>query len=125
MAAAAPKTLEELAQRAGIQAAELAEFEEDVFMKLLEEQDVNAVAQHRLRKKFRDLKTGQRHATAQEKFQQMLTLAISTKPHGAVGYVGGAHAVQTARHLSTYTTCSSTRTTRRTVMYRYIVNHVG
>ena len=70
MAAAAPKTLEELAQRAGIQTAELAEFEEDVFMELLEEQAVNAVAKHRLRQKFRDLKMGQRHATAQEKFQQ-------------------------------------------------------
>ena len=69
MATPAPKTLEELAERAGIQVEELADFEEDVFMRLMEEQSVNAVATHRLRKKFRDLKAAQRHTTAQEKFQ--------------------------------------------------------
>ena len=52
--AAAPKTLEELAALVGIELGELREFEEDLFNQLLDEQNVNAVAKHRLRKKSRD-----------------------------------------------------------------------
>eukprot|EP01046_Picozoa_sp_COSAG06_P034835 COSAG06_NODE_3685_length_5014_cov_4.732452_2_plen_728_part_00 len=69
MAAAAPTTLEELAARAGIAVAELEEFEEDVFMQLLEEQAVNAVAKHRLRAQFRKLSEQQRASSAQAKFE--------------------------------------------------------
>eukprot|EP01043_Picozoa_sp_COSAG02_P013354 COSAG02_NODE_532_length_20668_cov_28.281832_16_plen_770_part_00 len=87
MAARAPRTLEELAERAGISVEELAEFEEDVFMRLMEEQAVNAVATHRLRKKFRDLKGAQRHATAQEKFE------------GFYERVGGAESLEGLQHV--------------------------
>ena len=52
----APKTLEELAQMEGIELSEMVEFDEDLFKMLLTEQGVNATAQHRLLKKFRDAK---------------------------------------------------------------------
>ena len=87
MATPAPKTLEELAERAGIQIEELADFEEGVFMRLMEEQAVNAVAMHRLQKKFRDLKAAQRHTTAQEKFQDFFAR------------VGGADSLAGLQHV--------------------------
>ena len=67
--AAAPRTLDELAALAGIELGELREFEEDLFNQLLDEQNVNAVAKHRLRKKYRDMRASQRLSTAQAKFE--------------------------------------------------------
>eukprot|EP01045_Picozoa_sp_COSAG04_P028142 COSAG04_NODE_4298_length_2175_cov_4.178227_3_plen_91_part_01 len=67
--AAAPKTLDELAALAGIELGELREFEEDLFNRLLEELNVNSIAQHRLRKKYRDMRASQQLSTAQAKFE--------------------------------------------------------
>eukprot|EP01045_Picozoa_sp_COSAG04_P026174 COSAG04_NODE_3581_length_2692_cov_17.709603_2_plen_443_part_01 len=67
--AAAPRTLDELAALAGIELGELREFEEDLFNQLLDEQNVNAVAKHRLRKKYRDMRASQQLSTAQAKFE--------------------------------------------------------
>ena len=61
--------LEALAELADIPFSELCEYEEDLFMGLLAEKQVAVTAQHRLRKKFRDLKAGKQHTTAQQKFE--------------------------------------------------------
>ena len=66
--AGAPRTLDELAALAGIELGELREFEEDLFNRLLEELNVNSIAQHRLRKKYRDMRASQQLSTAQAKF---------------------------------------------------------
>ena len=53
--------VEALAELADIPFSELCEYEEDLFMVLMAEKQVAATAQHRLRKKFRDLKAGKQH----------------------------------------------------------------
>ena len=84
---ASPKTLEALAELADIPFSELCEYEEDLFMGLMAEKQVAVTAQHRLRKKFRDLKAGKQHTTAQQKFE------------GFFARVGGADSLAGLQHV--------------------------
>ena len=84
---ASPKTLEALAELADIPFSELCEYEEDLFMGLMAEKQVAATAQHRLRKKFRDLKAGKQHTTAQQRFE------------GFFARVGGADSLAGLQHV--------------------------
>eukprot|EP01043_Picozoa_sp_COSAG02_P078687 COSAG02_NODE_17841_length_976_cov_3.213227_1_plen_170_part_10 len=54
MAARSPKTLEELAHRAGIEMGDFTDFKEEDFDLLMTEQSVSATARVKLRKQFRE-----------------------------------------------------------------------
>jgi len=77
---AAPATLEELAALAAIEPDELCEFEEDVFVQLLDELGVSAIGKHRLRKKLRAVAASQQLASAQAKFGAFFVEPVSPLP---------------------------------------------
>ena len=85
--AAAPKTLEELAQRAGIELHGLREFKEADFDLLMTEQAVNATAQVKLRRQFRQLLAQELASSAQSKFE------------GFFARVGGADSLAGLQHV--------------------------
>ena len=68
--AAAPKTLAELAERAGIHVNDFHEFREDDIDSLTQEMGINTTAWVKLRSQFRQLVAKQQVVSAQTKFDQ-------------------------------------------------------